>query len=62
MPVYTHTLYDNLQGIGGHVKIQPRHQKRLGGTRAAMFVYGMFFKLIKMLASKSHKARLLRMT
>ncbi|KAL7605133.1 hypothetical protein Lser_V15G18876 [Lactuca serriola] len=28
-------------GIGGHVKIQPRHQKRLGGTRAAMFVYAM---------------------
>ncbi|KAI3522086.1 hypothetical protein L1887_11565 [Cichorium endivia] len=28
-------------GIGEHVKMQPRHQKRLGGTRAVMFVYAM---------------------
>ncbi|KAI3759000.1 hypothetical protein L6452_06573 [Arctium lappa] len=28
-------------GISGDVKIQPKHQTRQGGTRAAMFVYAM---------------------
>ncbi|KAJ9567543.1 hypothetical protein OSB04_003509 [Centaurea solstitialis] len=34
-------MHGNLQGIGGDVKIQPKNQKRQGGTRAAMFVYAM---------------------
>ncbi|GKD67562.1 NRT1/ PTR family 4.5-like protein [Tanacetum coccineum] len=31
----------NKQGITGDVNIQARHQKRLGGTRVAMFAYAM---------------------
>ena len=38
----TNTLYNNLQGINAHLKLQTKHQKKLGGMRAAMFVYGIF--------------------